>query len=125
MSCERFFTDEEFDGLGLQECFCQEVGKGDTCMRLSRSKNLCNFNLRCKKLEVAPKSLAVPCLVRTFEGHRRRMAERASLGFVRECLRLLERKKRDILDDLKGMELSLEQQAGREEEYQTIVQKKA
>ena len=115
------FTDKEFQVLSLRECFIKISGADCfrlardcecTCVKLSKYKNHCIFNLRCKKQGVVPKGLRVPCYVKSERGQRN--AEKASQSFVRELLRLVERKKRDLLDDKRWMEIGLERLLGQE-----------
>ena len=78
------FTGEEYQNLSLRECFIKKLDTESfrlareyesACVKLSRYKNHCIFNLRCKKQGVVPKSLRVPCYVKS-RGHR--IAEKAS-----------------------------------------------
>ena len=95
-----------------------------TCLKLSRYSNHTIFNHRCKKLGVVPRGLRVPCLVRTAEG--KRIADKASREFVRERLRVTERRKKDLLEDKKWMELGLERRIGSDaSKYSEMVGRKA
>ena len=102
------FTDEEYRSLSLRECFIKKSGADGfrlardyerTCMKLSRYKNHCIFNLRCNKQGLVPKGLRVPCFVQSEEG--RRIAERAGRSFVRERLRVVKRKRKGLLEEKK------------------------
>ena len=83
------FTGEDYEKLSLRECFLKKSGeKGfrlardyeGTCLKLSRIKNHVVFALRCKKSDVVPKGLRVPCQIRTEEG--RKIARNAEKNFV-------------------------------------------
>ena len=64
-------------------------------------------------------------MVRTVEGMR--IADRASHAFVRERLHVTERRKRDLVNDKKWLEIGLERRIGREalNRYEELVHKKA
>ena len=128
------FTDEEFKSLSLRECLLKKAGEEglrlardyeSTCLKLSRFKNHSIFNLRCKKLDLIPKSLRVPCRVHTREG--RRIANRAGCAFVRERLHVTECRKRELLSDKRWMELALQRKFGCDiaESYGEFIGKKA
>ena len=127
------FTGEEFRNLTLKECFERKAGPEGvslsrdyekTCMTLGRFKNHCVFFLRCKKLDVVPKCVKLPCRVRSYEGFR--IIEKANRALVRERLRMVERRKRDLLEDRNRLELHLEECIGKDEfkRYQALVDKK-
>ena len=82
------------------------------------------FNLRCKKLGGIPRTVWVPDLVGSEEG--RRIPQRAGLAFVKERLRISERKKRELTDFLKWTEIGLERRLGSGiwKHYKEFIQKK-
>ena len=96
-------------------------------MKLSRYKNQCLFNLRCKKMGLVPKCLRVPCLVKSKVG--RSIAERASHAFMKERLRmrLSERKRRELMEDQKWTEIGLLRRVGSDvfERYKELVSRKS
>ena len=94
-------------------------------MKLGRYKNHCLFNLRCKKMGLVPKCLRVPCLVKSKVG--RSIAERASHAFVKERLRLSERKRRELMEDQKRTEIGLRRRVGSDvfERYKEFLSRKS
>ena len=128
------FEGREFDGLTLKECFVK--GYGEETFRLSRSysnalvglarwKNHVVFNLRCKKAGVIPRSLRVACPIKTERG--RAIANNAGRAFVRERLRLAEKRKKELEDVRKWTEMGLRRRIGdvRMGKFQKLTEKKA
>ena len=128
------FEGREFDGLTLKECFVK--GYGEETFRLSRSysnalvglarwKNHVVFNLRCKNADVIPRSLRVACPIKTERG--RAIANNAGRAFVRERLRLAEKRKKELEDVRKWTEIGFRRRIGdvRMGKFQKLTEKKA
>ena len=65
------------------------------------------FNLRCKKLDLIPRSLRMKCPIETERG--RAIARSASQAFVKERLRIAELRKRELEEQKRGVEMELRQ----------------
>ena len=119
MSCESVFEGQEYNGLSLKDCFVKGFGEevfhmsrdySNSCGRLTKWKNHVIFNLRCKKLDLVPKSLRMSCPIRMKRGQE--IARHASREFVKERLRVAERKKKDIQDEIRWSEIGLKRRLG-------------
>ena len=79
---------------------------------------------RQNKQDTTPRSVRVPDLVGSEEG--RSIPQRAGLAFVKDRLRISERKKRELTDFLKWTEIGLERRPGSGiwKQYKKFTQKK-
>ena len=116
MSHQRVFEGQEFQCLSLKDCFVKRYGEGtfhfvrryETVSKCySKWKNNVLFNLRCKKLDLIPRSLRMKCPIKTERG--RAIARSASRAFVKERLRIAELRKRELEEQKRGVEMELRQ----------------
>lgn len=129
----KIFEESDFSGLSLRECILKAHDKEtlelsrryeDSALKLSRCKNHLIFNLRCKKLEVFPKSLQISCPIKTNEGLR--IIERAKRQLIRERVRESVKRKAELEDQKKWLEIGLKRKMGekRFEDFSRLVKKK-